>query len=231
MTERIDSAISPRRARRKRDPQGTREAILEAARQVLAQDGKEGVSVAQVAQRAGVNRGTAYQHFQTREQLIEATAAWVSDQLYTAVFGDTEQAGEQPVEELSIEAITQHVTEFAMQNPEIGRVWLFELLSSRRPAKDRFWQKYLSNFERFVKTDLAQPGIDSEVACIITLAGAFLWPVWARAHSRTAKDRRRMAKRFAHEIMRMSLHGTLRPEMYTELDARLRKDNPRRNSG
>src|SRR5579871_1141738 len=85
MTERIDGAVPPRRTRRKRDPQGTREAILEAARQELAQDGKEGVSVAQVAQRAGVNRGTAYQHFQTREQLIEATAAWVSDQLYTAV--------------------------------------------------------------------------------------------------------------------------------------------------
>ena len=62
--------------------------VLEAARQQLSQDGKEGVSVAQVAQRAGVNRGTAYQHFQTREQLIEATAAWVSDKLYRSVFGD-----------------------------------------------------------------------------------------------------------------------------------------------
>ena len=61
--------------RRTRNPQRTREAILEAAREVLAQDGKEGLSVAQVAQRAGINRGTAYQHFQTREQLIEATAA------------------------------------------------------------------------------------------------------------------------------------------------------------
>jgi len=70
---------------RKRDPEGTREAILEAAREVLAQDGKEGLSVAQVAQRAGVNRGTAYQHFQTREQLIEATAAWVSEKLYQEV--------------------------------------------------------------------------------------------------------------------------------------------------
>src|SRR5579862_4876009 len=109
MAERTEPPTTPRRPRRKRDPEGTREAILEAARELLAQDGKEGVSVAQVAQRAGVNRGTAYQHFQTREQLIEATKAWVSDQLYTAVFGDTDQAGEQPVEQLSIEAITQHV--------------------------------------------------------------------------------------------------------------------------
>jgi AcrR family transcriptional regulator len=218
MTERIDSADSPRRARRKRDPQGTREAILEAARQVLAQDGKEGVSVAQVAQRAGVNRGTAYQHFQTREQLIEATAASVSDQLYTAVFGESDQAGEQPVEELSIEAITQHVTEFAMQNPEIGRVWLFELLSSRRPAKDRFWQKYLSNFERFTRTELAQPGVDAEVVTVLTIAGAFLWPVMARSQARTAKEREQMAKRFSREVLRLSLHGTLRPEKFRDLE-------------
>ena len=74
------------RPRRKRDLEGTREAILEAARQVLAQDGKEGVSVAQVAQRAGVNRGTAHQHFQTREQLIDATVLWVSEKLCQAVF-------------------------------------------------------------------------------------------------------------------------------------------------
>src|ERR1700744_4726537 len=98
MAERSENAVPARRVRRKRDPEGTREAILEAARQILSQDGKEGVSVAQVAQRAGVNRGTAYQHFQTREQLIEATAAWVSDKLYRSVFGDPAVAREQPVE-------------------------------------------------------------------------------------------------------------------------------------
>src|SRR5580658_8206180 len=113
-----------RRPRRKRDPHSTREAILEAARQQLAQDGKEGVSVAQVAQRAGVNRGTAYQHFQTREQLIEATAAWVSDKLYRSVFGDPTVAAEPPVESVNIEATTEHLAEFAMENPEVGRVWL-----------------------------------------------------------------------------------------------------------
>ena len=100
-----------------------------------------------VAQRAGVNRGTAYQHFQTREQLIEATAAWVSDKLYRSVFGDPAVARAQPVESVNIARLTEHLAEFAMENPEIGRVWLFELLSSRRPANDPFWQQYVSNFE------------------------------------------------------------------------------------
>jgi AcrR family transcriptional regulator len=227
MTERLKQskgAASPGKPRRKRDPEGTREAILEAARLVLAQDGAEGLSVAQVAQRAGVNRGTAYQHFQTREQLIEATAEWVSDKLYAAVFGDLSTADD--VEGISAQAVTERLTEFAMENPELGRVWLFELLSSRRPAGDHFWRQYESNFERFAKTQYAQPDIDTEVMSVLTMAGAFLWPVWVRAHAKGPKERRQMAKRFSREILRLSLHGTLRPELYAELDAQLRAKDP-----
>src|ERR1700743_2665978 len=116
MTGRMEYAAPARRPRRKRDPEGTREAILEAAGLVLAQDGKECVGVAQVAHRAGVNRGTAYQHFQTREQLIEATASWVSDKLYRAVFGDPAVPRTKPADDRGIEAITEHLAEFAMEN-------------------------------------------------------------------------------------------------------------------
>jgi AcrR family transcriptional regulator len=215
--------MAERRPRKKRNPQRTREAILEAAREVLAQDGKEGLSVARVAQSAGVNRGTAYQHFQTREQLIEATAAWVSDKLHRAVFGDPGVAAAQPAETINIESVNQHLAEFAMENPELGRVWLFEVLSSRRPANDLFWRQYESKFEQFAKTEFAQPAIDVEVLSVLIMAGSFIWPVWARAHTRTASERQQMSARFSQEILRLCLHGTLRPEKYTELDERLSK--------
>lgn len=174
--------------------------------------------MAQVAQRAGVNRGTAYQHFQTREQLIEATAAWVSDKLYRTVFGDPAEGGEPPLDSVNIAGITEHLAEFAMENPEIGRVWLFELLSSRRPTNDPFWQKYVSNFERFAKSNFAQPGIDAEVVSVLLLAGAFLWPVWARSHARSSKERQQMSKRFTREVLRLCLHGTLKPDKYADLE-------------
>jgi AcrR family transcriptional regulator len=221
--QRATRETTVRRTRRRRDPEATREAILEAAREVLARHGKEGLSVAQVAQRAGVNRGTAYQHFQTREQLIEATAAWVSRTLYRAVFGDPAVARNQPVETIDMEALTEHITDFAMENPELGRIWLFELLSSRRPASDPFWQQYESNFAKFANTDLAQPDIDTEVVAVLMLGGSFLWPVWARAHARSAKKRQQLAKRFSRELLRLSLHGTVRPEKFPELDAHVSK--------
>ncbi len=213
--------MADRRPAKKRDPERTREAILEAAREVLARDGKEGLSVARVAQRAKVNRGTAYQHFQTREQLIEATAAWVSEKLFQAVFGDPAAVGDQPVETINIEAVNQHLAEFAMENPELGGVWLFEVLTARRPANDMFWRQYESKFRQFSGTEFAQPNIDVEVLSVLILAGSFIWPVWARAHTCTAIERQEMSARFSREILRLCLHGTLRPEKYQDLDARV----------
>ena len=219
MAERPRDLPPERRRPRTRDPEGTREAILEAAREVLARDGKEGLSVAQVAKRAGVNRGTAYQHFPTREQLIEATGAWVSEKLYRAAFGDPAVARTQPVESISIEGLTEHLANFAMENAELGRVWLFELLSSRDPVSDPFWQQYESNLEKFAGTEFAQVGIDTEVYSVLMLAGMagmFFWPVWRRSHTRTAKERELMAQRFSREILRLSLHGPLGGYGYVE---------------
>jgi AcrR family transcriptional regulator len=212
-----------KRDRTKRDPERTREVILEAAREVLAEVGKEGLSVARVAQLAGVNRGTAYQHFPTREQLLEATTAWVSDKLYRAVFGDPRVVRQESVDAITVEAVNGRLASFAMENPELCRIWLFEVLSSTRPANDIFWRQYSSSFERFAATSLAQPGMDVEVLSVLFLAGHFIWPVFARAHTRSTKDRQQMAARFHHEVLRLTLHGTLRPEKFKALEARVRE--------
>ena len=85
-----------------------------------------------------------------------------------------------------------------MENPALGRVWLFEVLSSKRPSSDPFWRQYASSFERFAKTKLAQPGIDTEVLSVLFLAGTFIWPVWARgarAQRERAAERWRSASR------------------------------------
>ncbi len=207
--------------RSKRDPDGTRTAILQAAGKLLAQDGPEGLSVSQVAQLAGVNRGTAYQHFPSRELLLEATTAWVSGQLRQAVFG--EQETDESFGRMDPMNITERMAMFAMENPELGRVWLFEVLSSNRPTNDPFWTEFRSLLERFTKSDMAQPGIDAEVHAVIMLIGTFLWPVFARAHARTAKERQQMAKRFSNEMLRLSLHGTMRAEKFPDLNAKLGK--------
>ena len=208
--------------RRVRDPAATRETILEAASFLLAKDGPEGVSLSAVAHLATVNRGTAYQHFETREKLIEATIQWVSDKLFRAVFGDPETIGERQVERVDVAALTDRLCAFAMDNPEICRVWLQQVLASSDPSQDPFWREYCGSLRRFAATDLAEPGIDAEVLSVVNLAGVFFWPILARAHAAGESERDELSRRFSHEILRLSMYGTMRATAFPEVAQRLR---------
>lgn len=201
--------------RARRNPELTRELILEYAGKLLAKDGPEGLSVSQVAKLAGVNRGTAYHHFQTREQLLAETKVWVSEKLCREVFGYL--PGEEDVEHRDSRTVSANLTNFAMENPELGRAWLFDILSSTGPISDPFWTLYKSNIDAFADSDKAMPGVDTEVHAVSTLASVFLWPVWARAHTSSAAGRRKMIQRFTGESMRMSLYGVLNADKFPEL--------------
>lgn len=204
------------RKRRARNPEATREAILVAAQTMLAKDGPEALSVSRVAKLAGVNRGTAYQHFETREKLIAAAIEWVSDQMFEAVFGAATATGERRLDEPDTLAVTDRLGHYAMNNPELCRIWLLQLLASPNPSHDRFWREYSGSLARFAETDRARPGIDVEVFSLVSLAGYFLWPIWARADSRSDEERDRLARRFNREMLRLSLYGTLDPAKHPE---------------
>lgn len=226
----MSDAVATRKARKsKRDPQLTREAILEVAGKLLAKDGPEGLSVSQVAQLAGVNRGTAYHHFPTRETLIDETKAWVSSKLMREVFGDIDEGNGVDQTHRPREVI-EKLANFAMENPEFGRVWLYEVLSSNQAASDPFWARYRESIDNFVESDYAQPDIDAEVHAVILLVGVFLWPVWANAHTNSAAGKKKMAQRFTDEMLRLSLHGTLIKEHFPELLAEEKKRTGRKKS-
>lgn len=215
--------MASRSSRRARDPEATHEAILDAAHRLLARNGPEAVSLSEVARLAGVNRGTAYQHFDTREGLIEATVAWASDRLFRAVFGDPQTIGHRRVEEVDVAAMTDRLTDFAMREPDLCRVWLMQILASPDPSADPFWGEYVGSLKRFAATDLAEPGVDAEALAVLTLAGTFLWPVWARVHADNPREQAALARRLANETLRLSLFGSMRAEAFPGIVARLAK--------
>ncbi len=215
--------MSETRKRRSRDPASTREAILEAARTLLAKDGPEAISLSAVAARAGVNRGTAYQHFETRERLIEATTASVSEKMFQAVYGFRRTEGERRVGEVDIAALTDRLTNFAMENPELGRIWLLQLLASPDPTSDPFWREYVGSLERFSATDLAQDDVDAEVLSVITLASTFLWPVWVHSHAHGDVERGVLARRFSQEMLRLTMYGSLQSSRFPQIAERIGK--------
>lgn len=213
------------RKRRTRNPEATREAILTAARTVLAQDGPEALSVSRVAHLAGINRGTAYQHFKSQEDLVSAALGSVSDMLSDAVFGDLD-IGEQitdPDRQPVYEDMNRLV-DFAVENPELARIWLFEVLSSSRPSDDVFFKQFELTTARLANSNLSQDNIDTEALSVMMLAGYFLWPVWVRSHARGKKERQRLARRMSREALRLTMYGVLRPEKYPKLKKILKQD-------
>lgn len=197
------------RKRRMRNPEATREVILEAARKILAEEGIEGLSVSAVAQYAGVNRGTAYMHFESREKLVEQTISSVSEILLDSVYGDQVEFTAGDVAKIDQGLLTENLANFAAFNPDLCRVWLLQVLASPDPSSDPFWCKYLQGLKNFSATDLARPGIDAEVLAVIVLAGAFLWPAWSHVGEMDDAARHAAAKRFAAELTRLSQHGSV----------------------
>ena len=63
----------------------TRKAILEAARQLFADQGFGGATMDEVARAAGVAKGAVYHHFSTKEALFEAVFEQISAGLVTEV--------------------------------------------------------------------------------------------------------------------------------------------------
>ena len=210
MADNTPAAAKPRK--RRRDPERTREAILEVSAKLMAKDGPEALSVSQVAQLAGVNRGTAYHHFQTREQLVKATTDWVSEKMCDAVFGGGDQQRSRP------EVILGNLAHFCVEYPEFGRVWLVRILSMEDRNQDHFWRQFKSQVDRFVASDVAHEGIDAEVHSVRVLTSAILWPVWMRSSKASPEEREEMANRFTREMMRLHLEGLFRKEKYSDLD-------------
>ncbi len=210
-------ADSSRKGRRNNtDPESTHQEILQAALEVLAKEGPDSLSVTAVARRAGVNRGTAYQHFQTREDLLHATANWVSERVYGELYGNVEETATDG-SVYPPELLMERLSRFAMDNPELSRAWWFDVMTTEGEVTDKFWQNYVARLQEYVDLGFGREDVDVEVLAFITLVSAFLWPIWVESHTKGARSREKMRQRYTDEMMRLVLFGSLVPEHHAEL--------------
>ena len=67
--------------------------ILEAAMKVIARKGVEGASMQEIAEEAGISKGTIYLYFQNQQELLEKTADFMFTQLKERVFAAFDSPG------------------------------------------------------------------------------------------------------------------------------------------
>jgi AcrR family transcriptional regulator len=208
----------------------TRRRILDAALEVVAKKGAATLALTDVVRLSGVHRATVYQHFRTRNDLIMATSERFSSRFYKAVHGDTQESTEVGQKSLDIVELSTRFADFVMENPDLCRIWLYNILSSPDPAKDSVWKEYEGSFRRLFSTSSAQQQLDSEVTAVLVLAGGILWPLWARAHTTSRAERKALARRFADSLLRLAMFGAVRPECFPDIAAYL-KNSDRRSEG
>ena len=204
------SAAKLRGVPRRRDPEGTYQAILDAAEALMAERGPEGLTVSEVAHRAGVNRTTAYQHFRTREQVIEAVTARLSDGVRRILESD-----------LSLGERIDHMVKLHLDRPEVARLWLFQMLSDAPLPQDKSWERFLRGLTTLAASDRSQDGIDAEMLACILLGATLVWSLLARRGPGGPEAAPEATERFTREVKRLLAFGVLRPEHWPELVASL----------
>jgi len=191
-----------------RDPEATREAILAAAQGMMAEHGPAGLTVSDVARRAGVNRGTAYQHFPTREHLVAA----VLDRLGRG----TKRALDATAPE-SLDARIDDTVAYFVEHPELVRLSLFRMLGGIPHPSEDLWLDYLERMRLFAASPGVRAGADGEMLAVILLGATMLWSLRVQSGGASGAATRR----YLRELKRLMLHGVLRPEQNPDVVAAL----------
>ena len=144
---------------RTRDPERSREAILDAAEHLFADKGYEETSLQEIGQHAGVSRGTPNYFFGSKEQLYGAVLDRVFEAEQLSIMqslGDTADGAPKDILALAVSSFL----DFLLARPTFPRLIEREALHDARFLKTR--SAYLEVFKvglDLISAELAQPDI------------------------------------------------------------------------
>lgn len=187
----------------------TRRRVLRAAAKVFRQQGYTAASLREIAQSAGMQAGSLYYHFESKEDLAEA----VMDEGVSAARRSAEQAlaglGEQGDALAAIEAAFRGHLAYLLEESDFAVATLRmlhqtpEAIRKRHTRKQRqFGRFYARLFEQARSEGLIQEDFDLS-AMRMLLLGALNWsPEWF-------EEGRLSAEELVSQLSRMMRHGLL----------------------
>lgn len=203
----VEAEPEARGARRKRE---TRQRLLQAALELMAEKGMEGVAINEITEKADVGFGSFYNHFESKEAIYDAVTDWVFEGFADAL-DHLQLDVEDPAEVISISV--RHTLLRARREPVWGRFLVREGQSPRaltRGLGQRLLRDMQSGFarRRFSSDDL--------VMSFLSVGGIVLAAVSAQlqfgrgAHSRSRELARNLgfgdaelAERTAATVLRV----------------------------
>jgi len=126
--------------------QERRAATIEAVLQLAACTHPSELSTTRIAQHMGVTQGALFKHFPSKEALLEATMAWVAQQLLARI----EQAAQEPLARgdclAALQAVFLAHIGFAAEHPGVPRILFGELQRSESSASRQVVQNLLGQY-------------------------------------------------------------------------------------
>lgn len=114
------------------DKEERRQAILEAAVDVFVDEGYQFMSVEDIAQRAGVSKGTVYFYFEDKADILYEAFQWFEDGLHQIV-EETRVSEDPPARQL--EKGLRNILDFTTSNRALVQILIDSWLASRHDPK------------------------------------------------------------------------------------------------
>lgn len=189
----------PRQKKRIRNPERTREKLLQATLDLVAEKGIEALSMKEAALKADVSRSVAYLHFDDREHLLKEARDWIASQL--------QQGVERSDEEGSLYERVLYTTKLVMKNPTASKVMVMDALAGGGLGlHDSLYQSVSSRLARLQKAGRVSKVIDVEILTYIHLGSIASTLLLLEQHKDGDLDA--LAERFAQQWSRILQDST-----------------------
>jgi AcrR family transcriptional regulator len=132
-----------------------KDAILREAVHVFARDGFRGTDVQEIADRAGVGKGTVYRYFGEKQELFWATVYWVLEKL------DADLAHAAAGEQMALDklrATCQAYAEFFDRNPEYLEIFVLDRAEFHGKAPESHLERHEEMIRNF--SSIIEEGVD-----------------------------------------------------------------------
>jgi AcrR family transcriptional regulator len=112
----------------------TKEKILDAAVDLFAERGYDGVSIRDIGRAVGITEGAVYKHYPSKEAILESIFAYVEGRIYPKA---PEASIDALVDSLSVREILENIPKFMMADPHLTRVTRIMLIEMYHNEKIR----------------------------------------------------------------------------------------------
>jgi AcrR family transcriptional regulator len=192
---------------RVRNPGKTREKLLQATVDLLAEKGPDALSLKEAARNANVSRGVAYQHFEDKDHLLAEAKAWISDRLFDSAKDIQPALKKKNVQSVMEERVSASA-KIVLNNRDAARLLIVDALAGKAlDTGHPLYKMVVADLEALKASGGVRKDADIEMLTYILL-GAVSTTIML-SHIPNAGTPDQLAERFSAEWTRLLRDGMI----------------------